>query len=202
MGVTVLQEVVTANTPLGSREVARRLNLEHSRVNRVLGTLVHIGMLRQDESKKYSVGPGIHALSAQSLHASGLVSASLGPLSDLHGLGATVALGVVWRDSVVYLLHARPDMNLASTVGAHETFPVRESIIADALAASEPVVRRNRPADEEVAFAAAIGVPRFAAVAAVFPEEHELMQNPDDLQTKVEQVARTIEQNIQDGGLS
>jgi len=128
MGVTVSQEVVTANVPIGSREVARRLNLEHSRVNRVLGTLVHIGMLRQDESKKYSVGPGIHALSAQSLHASGLVSASLGPLSDLLRPGATVA--------------------------------------------------------------------------AVFPEKHELMQNPNDMQTKVEKVARTIEQNIQHGGRS
>ena len=128
MGVTVSQEVVTANIPLGSCEVARRLNLEHSRVNRVLGTLGHIGLLRQDEAKKYSAGPGIHALSARSLHASGLVSASLGPLSELLRPGATVA--------------------------------------------------------------------------AVFPEKHELMQSPDDLQTKVEKLARTIEQNLQDGGRS
>ena len=128
MGVTVLQEVVTANIPLGSREVARRHNLEHSRVNRVFGTLVHIGIRRQDDRKKFSAGPGIHALSARSLHASGLVPGCLGPLSELLRPGATVA--------------------------------------------------------------------------AVFPEKHELMQNPNDMQTKVEKVARTIEQNIQHGGRS
>ena len=34
-----LQAVVTSNRPLGSREVARLLGLEHTRVNRLLGTL-------------------------------------------------------------------------------------------------------------------------------------------------------------------
>lgn len=195
-GVTVLQEVVTANVPLGSRELARRLGLEHSRVNRVLGTLVHIGMLRQDESRKYSAGPGIHALSAQSLHASGLIPASLRPLGELQKLGATVALGIVWRESVVYLLHADPGMDLASTAGAHHTFPVQESVIGAALGTSEPVVRWDRADTGEVAWAAAIGTPRIAAIAAVFPRDSVHGRNDTAMSNTIAESAKQIEQNL------
>ncbi len=195
-GFIVLQEVVTANVPLGSRELSRRLDLEHSRVNRVLGTLVHIGMLQQDESRKYTVGPGIHALSAQSLHASGLIPASLGPLAELQRLGATVALGVVWRESVVYLLHASPRMDLASTAGAHDTFPVRESVIGAALETHEAVVRWDRADTGETAWAAAIGTPRVAAVAAVFPRDNAHARNIEAMSERVVATARRIEENL------
>ncbi|TVQ28433.1 MAG: hypothetical protein EA383_00540 [Spirochaetaceae bacterium] len=198
-GFIVLQEVVTANVPLGSRELARRLDLEHSKVNRVLGTLVHTGMLQQDASRKYSVGPGIHALSAQSLHASGLIPASLDPLSELQKLGATVALGVVWRESVVYLLHADPHMDLASTAGAHETFPVRESVIGMALGATEAVVRWDRTEANQVAWAAAIGTPRVAAIAAVYPSDNAYARNTEGMNATVAATARRIEANLRSG---
>lgn len=79
-GVTVLQEVVAAGAPVGSRELARRLGLEHSKANRILGTLVHMGMLRRTADRRYAPGAGVHVLSAQSLRASGLIQASLAPL--------------------------------------------------------------------------------------------------------------------------
>ena len=72
-GFLILQEVIVASTPLGSREVSRIVQIEHSTVNRVLGTLVQTGMLQQNTEKKYMPGPRIHVLSALSLTASRLI---------------------------------------------------------------------------------------------------------------------------------
>mgnify|MGYP000968225246 CR=1 FL=1 len=96
-GFQVLQEVIAAGQPVGSREVSRRLNMEHSRINRLLKTLVAIGMLYQDRDSKYYPGSGIHVLSALSLHASGLVTAALPVLEPIHKMGAIVALGTLWQ---------------------------------------------------------------------------------------------------------
>ena len=168
-GITLLQEVVGTNRPVGSRELSRRLAMEHSRTNRILGTLVHMGLLRRDERRKYRAGPGIHVLSAQSLRASGLVPASIGALTRLQRLGATVALGTVWRDVVCYLIHARPGIDPASTVGAHETFPVDDSVIGALMAGGRRVIRWDRADRDEVSWASAVGEPAIAAIAAVFP---------------------------------
>ncbi len=197
-GVTVLQEVVTANRPVGSRELARRLHVEHSRVNRVLGTLVHIGMLRQDDARKYSPGPGIHVLSAQSLRASGLIPASLEPLGRFQRIGATVALGTVWRESVCYLLHAGPDDDLAATAGAHETFAVDDSVIGVAFARAERVVRWDRADRQQVSWAAKIGAPAFAAIAVVVPAGAigRPGLDPDELEAMIAAAAAEIERRI------
>lgn len=192
-GITVLQEVVTAGAPVGSRDLARRMHLEHSRVNRILGTLVHMGMLGRGHDRKYVAGPGVHVLSAQSLHASGLIPASLGPLRELQRLGATVALGTLWRDVVCYLLHARPDVDLASTVGAHETFPADESVIAAAIRSEERFVRLDRAERDEVSWGAAVGEPPVAAIAAVFPAGHPLGE-AESTGELIRRAARTIGQ--------
>ena len=62
---------------MGSRELARILGLEPTRVNRLLKTLEHIGLLSQTEKRKYRPGPGIHILAAQSLYSSGLLKAAI-----------------------------------------------------------------------------------------------------------------------------
>jgi len=202
-GITVLQEVVAADRAIGSRELSRRLGIDHSRANRILGTLVHMGMLRRDERRKYRVGPGIHVLSAQSLRASGLVPASIGALTRLQRLGATVALGTVWRDVVCYLIHARPGVDPASTVGAHETFPADDSVIGALMAGRQRVVRWDRTDRDQVSWAAAVGDPAIAAIAAVFPasDEHgrseamrEEMRSAAD---EVEATMRTLDANAE-----
>src|SRR5687768_12021147 len=69
-GISVLQALATSEEPVGSRELARRLGLENTRVNRLLKTLAAIGMAEQNVVRKYSPGPGMHVLAAQSLYAS------------------------------------------------------------------------------------------------------------------------------------
>ncbi|MFW6291004.1 MAG: helix-turn-helix domain-containing protein [Spirochaetota bacterium] len=191
-GIAVLQEVVTQAAPVGSRDLARRMGIEHSRINRILGTLVHMGMLRRDPAHKYSVGGGVHVLSAQSLHASRLLTASLAPLGRLQERGATVALGTVWRDVVCYLLHARPGDDLAATAGAHDTFPVEESVIGAVMRSDERVVRWDRADRGEVSWAAAVGTPPIAAIAAVFPAGDRIGGSPATREL-VARAAREIE---------
>lgn len=126
-GLACLQSVMTAGEAIGSREIARRLGIVHTRCNRLLGTLASIGLVEQDENRKYRIGPALHIMSAHSLHASRLVPAALPELSPWHQEGFTVALGVVWQDQVCFLVHARPGQPLSESIGRHELAPAELS---------------------------------------------------------------------------
>jgi DNA-binding IclR family transcriptional regulator len=91
---------------LGTRDAALMLGWETTRANRLLGTLRDLGLAEQNASRRYLPGPGVHVLAAQCLQGSRLLSVSLPILrgSDRAGLG--VAIGVLWRGQVCYLLHA------------------------------------------------------------------------------------------------
>lgn len=134
-GFDCLLAVASSPDPLGSRQIARRLQLEHTRVNRLLGTLCHLGLVEQTANRKYRPGPGLHALSAQSLRASGLLRAALPHLEPLSAYGMTVSLGVLWRWQVCYLVYANPGEKPAETIGAHPTYVAHESIHGLALLA-------------------------------------------------------------------
>ena len=137
-GIAVLLAVAGADAAVGSREVARQLGLEPTRANRLLRTLADLGLTRQDASRKYTSGPGMHVLSAMSLFGSGLIRRSLPALESLHALGAIVALGVLWRDRVAYLYHALPGMPQAEALGRAKLFPATRSSIGLALLAQKP----------------------------------------------------------------
>jgi len=107
-GLACLQALTIYPEPIGSRELARLLRLEPTRVNRLLRTLASMGLVEQDDKRKYRPGPGIHALAAQSLFGSGLVNRALRYLPPLHKYGHVVALGVLWRDQTSYLYQVNP----------------------------------------------------------------------------------------------
>ncbi len=69
-GLSCLQLLASSRKPVGCRELARNLDLNPMRANRLLKTLAEIGLAQQDQKKKYSIGPGIHALTAQALFGS------------------------------------------------------------------------------------------------------------------------------------
>nr|WP_275261611.1 IclR family transcriptional regulator [Jiangella aurantiaca] len=135
-GLACLQALATSERPVGTRELARRLGLEPTRVNRLLRTLASMGLAEQDEHRKYRPGPGIHVLAAQSLHGSGLIDLSLRHLRGLHDFGHSVALGVLWRDQVSYLYHVGPDEPAAHMLQGLP-FPATASGIGIALLAHE-----------------------------------------------------------------
>ncbi len=196
-GFLILQEVIVASRPLGSREVSRLVNIEHSTVNRILGTLVDTGMLQQNEESKYLPGPRIHVLSALSLNASRLVPATLPVLEEIHRLGALVALGTVWRDMVVYLLHASADQDIAHSAGVHEHYPARKSVIGMVLQPGEPAsLWLDRPELQERAWGARVGDKENIAIAAVLPFGHPLADPPSRMQKMLEDAAQTILHNL------
>lgn len=134
-GLLVLQTLTVAAKPIGSRMLATKLGLEPTRVNRLAKTLAGLGFLQQTAGRKYVVGPGVHLLAAQGIHASGLLPAALPELEKLHRFGFTVSMGVVWRSQVSYLYHWHPGMTFAGAVGMSEVFPAENSGIGHALLA-------------------------------------------------------------------
>jgi len=198
-GFVVLQEVIVAGHPIGSREVARNLEMEHSSVNRILGTLAVTGILQQNREKKYLPGPRIHVLSALSLNASKLIPASLSVLEPIHKMGATVALGTLWRDTVVYFLHARADQDIAQSAGVHESYPADKSVIGTVLAPGGPMsTYEDRPAYGNRAWGARIGDTENIGIAVVLPFEHPLANPVDTMKLMVENAAKAILANLKE----
>lgn len=135
-GIATLQALAASPEPVGNRELARQLGFDPTRVNRLLKTLAYLGIARQTVNRKYTSGPGMHVLAAQSLFASGLIRNALPVLEKLRRFGHTVALGVLWRDNVSYLFHALPTMETSQGLGRIGLLPASSSGIGMALLAS------------------------------------------------------------------
>lgn len=134
-GIATLQALAVSPEPVGNRELARQLGFDATRVNRLLKTLAYLGIARQTANRKYTSGPGMHVLAAQSLFASGLIRNALPVLEKLRRFGHTVALGVLWNDSVSYLFHAPPNVETAQGLGRIGLLPASSSGIGMALLA-------------------------------------------------------------------
>lgn len=139
-GLEVLQAVSACGDGVGSRELARQLGLEPTRVNRLLKTLAAIGLLQQSADRKYRPGSGLHVLAATALFGSQLISRSAGPIERLRSKcpRLTVALGVRWRSQVAYLVFARPGVPLVEAVGRTALYPAIRSSIGRVLLAGAP----------------------------------------------------------------
>jgi DNA-binding IclR family transcriptional regulator len=136
-GLSVLQALASAGRPVGSREMARLLSLEPTRVNRLLKTLSATGVARQREDRRYEPGPGMHVLAAQSMFGSGLLRLALPILETLRKRDLSVAIGVLWRRHVAYLVHALPRQPIAAGLGRAGLYPAEQSSIGIVLLASQ-----------------------------------------------------------------
>ncbi|AXB79366.1 IclR family transcriptional regulator [Novosphingobium sp. P6W] len=126
-GIATLQALATSPEPVGGRELARRLDADPTKINRLLKTLAYLGIARQTANRKYTAGPGMHVLAAQSLFASGLIRRALPVLEGLRKFGHTVALGVLWGDNVSYLFHAPPGIEASAGLGRIGLLPATTS---------------------------------------------------------------------------
>jgi|SaaInlStandDraft_1057018.scaffolds.fasta_scaffold06040_7 DNA-binding IclR family transcriptional regulator len=136
-GLACLQFLASARKPVGSREMARDLDLDNMRANRLLKTLASIGLAQQDAKKKYSIGPGIHALTAQSLFGSSILKQALPLIQQLPYKGVTVALGVLWRGHVTYLYHGEIGETIEKGIGRIGLVPALNSSIGKLLLSYE-----------------------------------------------------------------
>ncbi len=142
-GMEVLQLLASEGRAMSGVEISKELNIEKTKVNRILKTLAFLGFTMPSNNRKYSLGPAIHVLSAQLLHGSGLVKNALKYLIELTELNVVVAMGVLWRDKVTYLYHWQPGILPSEGLGSMDLFPATQSSIGLALLAEK--------SDEEIA---------------------------------------------------
>ncbi len=128
-GLEVLQQLSMAGHKMGGKEIARRLGLETSRVNRILKTLAHLGLAHRTPEGKYLAGPAVHILAADFLFGGGLVRESLPCLEPLTEEGLITALGMLWEDKVSYIFHHTPGMAIEEGLGKTSLFPASKSAI-------------------------------------------------------------------------
>jgi DNA-binding IclR family transcriptional regulator len=137
-GLQCLEAVVGAGHAVGTREVARTLGMNHTRVSRLVKTLAHLGLLTRTPEGRYRPGAGIHVLAALSLQGSPLLQVALPYVRRWWSEGFNVALGVLWKDNVCHLLHARPEWPFDRAIGGHEISPAGWSTAGIALLAAKP----------------------------------------------------------------
>lgn len=157
-GLECLQALAGAERPVGSRELARLLDLEPTRANRLLGTLALSGLAERTPGGKYAPGPGLHVLAAMSLRGSRLLSKALPHLETLRteARGFAVALGCLWRRQVAYLFFAESGARLEAAVAGRALFAAEQSSIGLALLAAKSAAElralyRERPPAEQAA---------------------------------------------------
>lgn len=146
-GIDLLLEVARRGEPVRVRPLARELDMTPTRLQRYLATLAHAGLLHRNPDASYEVGPGIHALSAVSLSASGLTARAFEVLPALEDTGCAVALGVLWRKTVSYLYFSEPSQPKGHPLGHTEGFPAEQSVIGLLMLAqrSEQEIREEFP---------------------------------------------------------
>lgn len=127
-GFRCLQFVVSSEEPCRVTKLAAELDLEKTRVHRLLRTLGHLGLVVQTNGRRYAPGPAIPVLAAQTLHATHFADKALPHLEALRRkVGLTVALGVLWERSVSYLYHGAADAKLEEAIGGHALLPASQS---------------------------------------------------------------------------
>jgi DNA-binding IclR family transcriptional regulator len=127
-GFRCLQFVVSSEEPCRVTQLAAELDLEQTRVHRLLRTLGHLGLVVQTDGRRYAPGPAIPGLAAQSLHASHFADKALPQLEALRSaVGLTVAMGVLWERSVSYLYHGGAKARLEEAIGGHGLWPASQS---------------------------------------------------------------------------
>ena len=127
-GIRCLQILASNPGPIGARELARRLSMETTRAHRLVKTLAHMGMARQNRNSKYMPGPAMHVMAAQSLYSSGLIGNTTQPLLDLHNkLNLLTAFGMLWERNVYYLCHLMPGKSAEEAAGRMRIQPVTQS---------------------------------------------------------------------------
>ena len=121
--------LASSNVPLGVREMGRILSLDAARVSRIMKTLDSLNLVHKDEKRKYSVGWGMHELSALSIHNSQFIRSVVSALEDIDFQKITVAIGILSGKDVVYLVHTGKVKTAIDSIGNHDTIPAISSVV-------------------------------------------------------------------------
>ncbi|MDF2613106.1 MAG: transcriptional regulator [Clostridia bacterium] len=116
-GIKILQALAGSKEPVSCTQLSKDLEIEITRVNRILKTFAYIGITHRTNSRKYIPGSGLHVLGAQSIYGSGLLQSSIKTLRRLTELNLVVGMGVLWMDKVSFIFHWEPGIAFEDAIG-------------------------------------------------------------------------------------
>lgn len=215
-GMALLQELAGEVIPISGLELSKRLEMSPVRVNRLLKTLAYLGYASQTTARKYTIGPAVHVIAAQTMKASGLLRHAFEYLELLSHDAPTVALGVLWKDKVCYLYHKSAVAGIYEGIGGASLYEADNSSIGVALLAEladsavqeiygdaniKPLMRLlNKTRNdgyallrhgEHYSMAMKIGVPSYAALAVSGIKNETQLKS---LQTKLSEYSQKIQE--------
>lgn len=218
-GIECLLEIASLEHPIGSRELARRLNQDHTRINRIISTLSYMGLADQTADRKYIAGTGLLVLASLSLRSSPVYRCAMPHLEELgKHTGYQVALGLRWRTNVTYLYHGHTQEHAALGIAAEGLYPAESSSIGVVLLSQltnkeiadlyvnfidtdiKKLLDRVEQARENGyaiapnarSIAIALGTPAIAGIALYHTEEQdELSQKPECIQELILHLQKT-----------
>jgi IclR family transcriptional regulator, pca regulon regulatory protein len=107
-GLAILSCFTPEQPVLGIANIGDQLDMNHSTVHRYVSTLVALGYLEQEPSRKYRLGLRVTDLGMSALGASGLREHARPHLQELRQrTGHTTSLAVLYRTEVLYVDRAR-----------------------------------------------------------------------------------------------
>lgn len=150
-----LDLLAASREPVGIREMGRRLDLDAAKVTRIMQSLLSLDMVHRNDKRKYSVGIGVHRVSALSIHHSAFYTAVIDTLEEIGKHEISIVIGVLNGREVVYLIHTRKGVSVARAIGNYDAVPAIDSVIGIKLLAQK--------SDEEIV--ALIGIHNFNLLA-------------------------------------
>ena len=145
-GMTVLSAILTAAKPPSLNDIAERTNLPRPTVFRVVKQLEETLLIaRAPDGDKYLVGPNLMSLATDAMSAFMHASPVRAILSGLvHEIGETCNLGVLDRDSVVYIDRVECSWPLRLQMGVGTHVSMHATALGKLLVAHLPTRSRRR----------------------------------------------------------
>jgi DNA-binding IclR family transcriptional regulator len=145
-GMAVLSAILTAKRPPSLNDIAERTDLPRPTVFRVVKQLEETLLItRAPDGDKYLVGPNLMALATDAMSAFMHASPVRSILSGLvHDVGETCNLGVLERDSVVYIDRVECSWPLRLQIGIGSHVSLHATAIGKLLVAHMPTRSRRR----------------------------------------------------------
>lgn len=141
-GLQILHLLAQANRPLGVTDIAERLSVDPSTSYRLLVTLENQGFIRQESSKKYTLGFGVMAIASallRQLDVATIAPPHLRTLMDRTGESAHLAVGDGDRATVIAQVCTPGMLRVDTPTGSSE--PMYCTAVGKALLADADVLR-------------------------------------------------------------
>ncbi|MTI17655.1 transcriptional regulator [Rhodobacteraceae bacterium RKSG542] len=140
--IQCLQTLASSEKPMGIREMGRLLELDPAKVTRIMKTLIALDLVHQQDNRKYTVGWGLHRLSAVSIHNSSFYKSVIRALESVENKELNIAIGVLNKNKVVYLVHTANAASVAQSIGNYEEILASRSVTG--------IMLLSRKSDEEI----------------------------------------------------